>query len=460
MGNRFIVADRETPFLFPPSVQEWLPEDHLARFVADAVEHLDLGPLEAAYRGRGSLAHHPGVLLALLFYGYATGVFSSRKIERATYDSVAFRYLAANTHPDHDTIATFRRRFLAELEPLFVQLLELACELKLLRLGQVSLDGTKIQAQASRHKALSWEYANRLEAQLQAEVAGLLELAEQADTQPLPDGLSLPEELARRQERLAALAEAKRKIEIRAQERLDREKAAFDEKIAKRQAQEKATGKKPGGRPPKPPEAGPKATDQVSLTDEESRIMPLAGGGFEQAYNAQAAVDMDTLLIVEQHVTDHVNDVHEIEPALAKLGALPEALGAVEHVVADTGYFSAANVTACEAANVTPSLASGRQPHHPPVWERISEPLPAADDADAVTRMRHRMHTPEGRRRYARRKATVEPVFGIVKHVLGFRQFLLRGLAAVRGEWTLVCLAYNLKRLHTLCTAGALAQAA
>jgi len=450
MGNRFVVADRETPFLFPPSVQEWLPEDHLARFVADAVEHLDLHPLETAYRGRGSPAHHPGVLLALLFYGYATGVFSSRKIERATYDSVAFRYLAANTHPDHDTIATFRRRFLTELEPLFVQLLELACELKLLRLGQVSLDGTKIQANASRHKALSWGYANRLETQLHAEVAGLLALAEQADAQNLPDGLSLPEEIARREQRLAALAEAKRKIEIRANERYDREQAAYDEKVARRHAKAKATGKKPGGRPPGPPVAGPKDTDQVNLTDEASRIMPISGGGFEQAYNAQAAVDMDTGLIVEQHLTDHVNDVHELEPALAKLGALPEALGAVEHVVADTGYFSLANVTTCEAQHVTPSLASGRQPHHPPVWERFAEPLPAAGDADAVTRMRQRMQTAEGRRRYARRKATIEPVFGILKHVLGFRQFLLRGLAAVRGEWTLLCLAYNLKRLHTL----------
>ena len=318
----------------------------------------------------------------------------------------------------------------------------------------MSLDGTKIQANASRHKALSWAYADRLEAQLQAEVAGLMECAEQADAQNLPDGLSLPEEIALRQARLAALAEAKRTIEIRAQERYAREKAALDEKVAKRQAQEKATGKKPGGRPPTPPEAGPTATDQVNLTDAESRIMPVSGGGFEQAYNAQAAVDMDTALIVEHPLTDHVNDVHEIEPALVKLGALPEALGTVAHLVADTGYFSAANVAACEAQKITPSLASGRQPHPPPVWERFTEPLPAPPDADAVTRMRHRMQTPAGRRRYARRKTTLEPVFGILKHVLGFRQFLLRGLAAVRGEWTLLCLAYNLKRLHTLQAAG------
>jgi IS5 family transposase len=206
--------------------------------------------------------------------------------------------------------------------------------------------------------------------------------------------------------------------------------------------------------------AGPQATDQVNLTDEESRIMPTSGGGFEQAYNAQAAVDMDTALIVEHHLTDRPNDKQEIEPALTKLGALPESLGTVEHLVADTGYFSADNVAACEAQDVTPSLAWGRQAHHPPVWERFTEPLPAPPDADAVTRMRHRMQTPEGRRRYARRKATIEPVFGIIKHVLGFRQFLLRGLAAARGEWTLVCMAYNLKRLHTLQTAVAAAKGA
>jgi len=450
MGDRFIIADRETPYLLPPSLQEWLPENHLARLVAEAVDQLDLQRLEEAYQGCGSKAHHPAVLLSLLFYGYATGVFSSRKIERATYDSVAFRYLAADTHPDHDTIATFRRRFLKQLGPLFVQLLEMAHEMKLLRLGQISLDGTKLHANASRHKAMSWGYATRLEGQLKAEVAELMKRAETADQEDLPDGMNLPEEIAIREKRLAALAEAKRKIHERAQERFEREQAAYEVKQAERARKAKETGKKPGGRPPKPPTPGPQAKEQVNFTDEASRIMPISGGGFEQAYNAQAAVDMATQLIVEQHVTQHPNDKQEVVPALANLAALPERLGQVTHLVADTGYDSEANAEACEAHGIEPLLASGRSAHHPPVGERFAEPLPPPEDADAVTRMRHRLQTREGKRRYARRKSTIEPVFGILKHVLGFRRFLLRGLEAVTGEWTLLCLAWNLKRLHTL----------
>jgi len=450
MGERFIVADRDTPYLLPPSLQDWLPENHLARFIAETVDQLDLRPLEKAYQGRGSKAHHPAVLLSLLFYGYATGVFASRKIERATYDSVAFRYLAADTHPDHDTIATFRRRFLKELGPLFVQILEMAHEMKLLRLGQISLDGTKVHANASKHKAMSWGYATRLEVQLQAEVAELMKRAETADQDDLPDGMNLPEEIAIREKRLAALAAAKRKIEVRAQERFEREQAEYEAKVAERARKAKATGKKPGGRPPKPPEPGPQDKEQVNFTDEESRIMPTASGGFEQAYNAQAAVDMETQLIVAQHVTQHPNDKQEVVPVLDAVAALPETLGPVTHLVADTGYYSETNVEACEAHGIEPLIASGRSSHHPPVGERFAEPLPPPEDADAVTRMRYRIQTSEGKGVYARRKSTVEPVFGILKHVLGFRQFLLRGIEAVTGEWTLLSLAWDLKRLHTL----------
>ncbi len=450
MENRFIVAERDTLYLLPPSLQEWLPENHLARFVAEAIDSLDLRRLVEAYQGRGSKAHHPAVLLSLLFYGYATGVFSSRKIERATYDSVAFRYLAADTHPDHDTLATFRRRFLKQLGPLFVQILEMAHEMKLLKLGRISLDGTKVHANASKHKAMSWGYATRLEAQLKAEVSELIKRAETADQEDLPDGMSLPEEIAIRERRLVALTEAKRKIQARAQERLEREQAAYEAKRAERARKAQETGKKPGGRPPKPPEAGPQEKEQVNFTDEESRIMPTASGGFEQAYNAQAAVDMETQLIVEHHVTQHPNDKQEVGPALENLAALPESLGTVTHLVADTGYYSEANVEACEAQGVEPVLSSGRVSHHPPVGDRFSEPLPPPEDADAVTRMRYRLRTPEGKQLYAKRKSTIEPVFGILKHVLGFRQFLLRGVERVQGEWTLLCMAWNLKRLHTL----------
>ncbi len=226
--SRFIQVDRQTNYLLPPSVDEWLPEDHLARFVVEVIEQLDLSELTAQYAGRGSKAHHPEVLLGLLIYGYATGVFSSRKLERATYDSVAFRYVAANTHPDHDTLASFRRRFLPQLEKLFVQVLLLAREMKLIKLGTIALDGTKIQANASRHRALSYGHAQRLEAQLTAEVKALTARAEAADRQAAADGMDIPEEIARREKRLAAIAQAKAKIEARAKERFAAEQAEYE----------------------------------------------------------------------------------------------------------------------------------------------------------------------------------------------------------------------------------------
>jgi len=306
--SRFVPVDRDTAYLLPPSVDEWLPKDHLARFVVEVIERLDLDELTRQYAGRGSAAHHPAVLLGLLVYGYASGVHSSRKIERATYDSVAFRYVAANTHPDHDTLATFRRRFLKEVEALFVQVLVLAREMKLLKLGHIALDGTKIQASASKHKALSWAHANKIEAQLRQEVQTLLALAEKTDRSGTPDGMDVPAEIARREDRLDAIAQAKAKIEQRAAERYLAERLEFEAKQALRKTKRDA-GKKPRGKDPEPPEAGPRDGDQVNLTDEESRIMPSSGGGFVQGYNAQAAVDTDTMLVVAAHVTQASNDV-------------------------------------------------------------------------------------------------------------------------------------------------------
>jgi len=282
-----------------------------------------------------------------LFYGYATGVFSSRKLERATHDSVAFRYIAANSHPDHDTIATFRKRFLPQLGGLFVQILAVAHSMNLVKLGRVSLDGTKVKANASKHSALSWGHANRLERQLKAEVEELMRLAEEADAENIPDGMSLPEELSRREDRLAAIARAKAKIEARAAERHAHDLAEYEEKVERRKEQGRQTGKKAPGREPKAPEAGPKDSDQVNLTDKESRIMPVSGGGFEQAYNAQASVDMDTMLVVGTHVSHAPNDKLEIEPAVEYLQSLPTELGKVDMVVADTGYFSEKNVRHC-----------------------------------------------------------------------------------------------------------------
>ena len=414
---KFIATNRNTDYLLPPSLDDWLDEDHLARFVVEVIDQLDLSKLTRQYAGRGSKAYHPATLLAILVYGYATGVFSSRRLERATYDSVAFRYLAANTHPDHDTLASFRRRFLDELAELFVQVLELAQEMKLLKLGSVCLDGTKIQANASRHSALSYGQLQKMETQLQAEVQELLALAEQADLADLPDGVCLPEELKRREDRLAAMADAKAKIAARAKERSEREKAAYDEKMAQRAAKEKDTGKKPGGKPPKPPQAGVRDRDQINLTDEASRIMPVSGGGFEQAYNAQAAVDSLTMLVVATGVTQAPNDMGQIEPMLATLEAQAETLGRVEGLIADTGYSSEKNLLACEAAGITPLIAVARESHHPNWRERHSEPAPLVEDATPMQRMAHRLKTQAGRASYALRKQTVEPVFGIVKSV-------------------------------------------
>jgi transposase len=448
--SRFRPIDRKTAYLLPPSVEDWLPEDHLARFIVEAMERLDLTELTRAYAGRGSAAYHPEVMLGLLVYGYANGVFSSRKIERATYDSVAFRYLAAGSHPDHDTLATFRRRFLDELAGVFVQVLELAREMKLLKLGTVALDGTKIHANASRHSALSHGHIEKLEVQLKAEVQDLLEQAEKADQSDLPDGINLPDELKRRQDRLAAMEQAKAKIEARARERFEREQAEYQEKLAKREARAAETGRQPGGKPPKPPVASSKPEDQINLTDEESRIMKVAGGGFEQCYNAQAAVAAESMLVVATGLTQAGNDKEQVKPMLEVIATLPATLGKVTDLLADTGFCSKGNIAACEEAKIEPFIAVAREDHHPGWRERFAEPEPLEADATPMQKMAHKLKTRTGRKLYALRKQTVEPVFGIIKSVMGFRQFLLRGLEKVKGEWTLACLAWNLKRMAVL----------
>jgi transposase len=447
--SRFITADRETAYLLPPSVSEWLPERHLARFIVEVVDQLDLTELARQYAGRGSAAYSPAILLCLLIYGYATGIFSSRKIEQATYESVAFRYLAANTHPDHDTLATFRRRFLPQLEALFVQVLVLAQEMKLIKLGHIALDGTKIKANASKHKALSYGHAQRIEAQLKEEVKALIARAEAADQESVSDGLDVPAEIARREVRLAAIAAAKAKIEARAAERFAAEQQEFEAIQARRQAQ-RESGKKPRGKDPEPPQSGPAEKEQINLTDEESRIMPISGGGFDQGYNAQAAVDAETMLIISTHITQATNDKQQVRPMLEKLALLPGELGKPTSLLADAGYFSETNTHACIQQAIEPLLAIKRESHHFPVFERFAPDTAAPQTDDPVKQMAHRLTTKAGRALYGLRKQTVEPVFGIIKHVMGFRQFSLRGRDKVNGEWTLVALAWNLKRLHGL----------
>jgi transposase len=444
---RFIPVDRDTQFLFPPSVQEWLPEDHLARFMVDVVEQLDVSGLEQSYAGRGSDAHHPAMLVALLLYGYATGTFSSRALERASYDSIAFRYITGNTHPDHDTINSFRQRFLKQIEAIFMQVLCYAQAMGMLKLGTVSLDGTKVHANASRHKAMSYGHAKKLQAKLKAEVAQLIKRAEAANGRDLPEGLNLPAELSRREQRLAAIAAAKAKIEARVKAEAE---AAHAAKLAARAERAKKSGKRPRGRPPAPPSGTPSPKDQVNFTDEDSRIMPAPGGGFEQAYNAQAAVDTDSLLVVAQAVMQTATDKQHVLPMLEQLNGLPRQLGRVKTLLADAGYASEDNVNACAQAKIRPLIALGRQRHHPSLRERFVEPSPLRGKPTALAAMRHRLKTRRGRKLYALRKCSVEPVFGLIKQVMKFRQFLLRGMAGAQGEWSLVCLAWNLKRMNAL----------
>jgi transposase len=449
--SNFRPINRATDFLLPPSVDEWLPERHLARFVVEVVEQLDLSGMVRVYRGSGSASYHPAMLLGLLIYGYATKVFSSRAIERATYDSVAFRFMAGNEHPDHDTIATFRKRFLPQIEGLFVEVLKLARAMGVLKLGTVALDGTKVHANASRHSALSYGHAKKLEKQLKREVRQLLQLAEQADAADIPDGMSIPEELERREARLAALAEAKRKIEAQARERAQ---AEYEAKLQARAERERRTGKKPRGRPPEPPSGRVEDKQQINLTDEDSRIMPVAGGGFEQCYNAQAAVAADSLLILAHEVTQAANDKKQLVPMVEKLKALPKVLGRPRRLLADNGYLSEANVEACTAAKIEPLIALGRERHHVGWRQRFAQgPKALPDWATPMQKMAHRLKTPRGKALYALRKQIPEPVFGIIKSVMGFDQFLLRGFDNVKGEWNLVTMSWNIRRMFALSSA-------
>jgi len=446
--SRFIQYDRNQQYLLPPSVDEWLPEGHLARFIVEVIDQLDLSKLTRRYSGSGSAAYHPAIMLALLVYGYASGTFSSRKIERATYDSVAFRFIAANHHPDHDTLAHFRKTFLVELEDLFVQVLSLAQAMKLVKLGQISLDGTKIKANASKHKALSHCHIEKLEAQLREEVQALLKKAADVDQEELADGIDLPAEIARREDRLKALAEAKTQIAERVKERDEQARKDYQEKLARREAL-RATGKKPRGKEPKAPETGPKAKDQINLTDEESRIMPSANG-FIQGYNAQAAVDVDSMLVVATTLTQQTNDKQQVESMLSELKALQDSLGKPETLLADNGYFSNNNIQACVDQKIAPLIALGREAHHLPLEQRLTPDAPEPESTDPLVKMAWKLQTQSGRALYGKRKSTVEPVFGIIKQILGFRQFSLRGLDAVTGEWKLVTMAFNLKRMHVL----------
>lgn len=452
MATRFVSIDRDTPLLLPPDLRDWVPADHLVHFVVDAVAALDLRQVKVNERGTGSEQYPPTMLLALLIYSYATGVFSSRRIEQSTHDSVPVRVLTADTHPDHDTLCTFRRENKALLTESFVKVLQLAQQLKVLQVGQitVAVDGTKILANASKHGAVSYERAGQMIEQLELEVQQLVTKAEQADSTPLQDGLTIPGEITRRQERQAALAKARAEIEARARARYAAELAEHEQKLVARAAR-KERGARVGGRPPKAPPPGPAGKDQYNFTDAESRIMKAGNGDhFEQSYNAQAAVEVASRLIVGERVSQSPNDKQEL---MADLQAIPEAVGTVAAVLIDSGFYSEQAVRTVEqAGGPTVYAPLERKSHHRSVadLEQKAEPPAPAAGASVREMMKHRLATDAGKQKYQLRQQTVEPVFGILKSVLGFRRFLLRGVEKVKLEWTLVCAAYNLKRLHRL----------
>ena len=456
MGKSFRSDDLNQALLLPPSLHDWLPEKHLARFLVDVVETLDLSAIYASYEakdGRGQAAYAPEMMVRLLLYGYCVGVYSSRKIETRTYEDVGFRYLSADEHPDHDTIADFRKRHLDALAGLFTQALLLCEKAGLVKLGHVAIDGTKIKANASKHKAMSYDRMGETEQRLKQEIDALLKQADEADAAEDAQygkgkrGDELPLELSRRETRLAKLQNAKAELEQEARQKAEEKSAAVEAKLAERREQQEQTGKKMRGCDPKvadPEQARPKADAQRNFTDPESRIMPDGAnkGSFVQGYNAQIAVDAQTQIIVAADLTQQTNDRQQLIPMLEQvetnMGRKPDA------VSADTGYWSEANATDPAVAEIDLHVATGRIKHGE-VIETASGPAP--ENSTAQQAMAHKLRTEAGRSIYKMRKAIVEPVFGQIKERRGFRRFSLRGLSNVRAEWKLVCATANLLKL-------------
>jgi len=430
-------------------IGDFVPETHLARFIVRMISRMDLVGFYSKYSASGGAPYAPEILLGLLLYSYATGIFSSRKIEKATYESLPHHYIAGGMHPDHDTLNQFRLNFLSEIKEVFVQVLLFAREVGHLKLGAISLDGSKIHADASKHSAVSYGRLQELEAQYHQEIEELLNLAKQAEREQLPDDFSPAYEIHLRQSRLDPLAEAKSVIEQRAQERYQAEQAIYEAKIAERADYQQETGKKPRGRAPVAPIPGAQDKDQYNFTDPESRIMKQGNqDNFEQAYNGQAAVCQRSRLIVANSLSNQPSDQNQLLPTLQ---GIPQALGKPTAVALDNGYFSAEAIRILTQIGIDPYIATGRQPHHPDWRTWLKTVLePPAEDASPRCKMIYKLNTALGQAIYRLRKSTVEPVFGIIKEVLGFRQFSLRGLLKAAGEWNLVCLAYNLKRLHCL----------
>src|SRR5213594_1515676 len=456
MTKCFVDDQIDQRLMMPPSLHDWLPEDHLARFVADLVPSLDLTEFYASYEekdGRGQAAYHPVMMVRLLIYGYCIGVVSSRQIEKRTYEDVAFRYLSADEHPDHTTINEFRKRHLKALAGLFLQALQLCQSAGLVKMGHVALDGTKKQANASKHKAMSYGRMGEAEEKLKAQIQELLERAEAVDAaEDEKEGQGqidkLPKELARRESRLKKIQEAKASLEAEARQKAEQEKAAAEARIAARKQQEEQTGKKRGGRPPQvpdPEQAKPEDKAQRNFTDPDSRIMPDGAhkGSFVQAYNAQIAVDAEAQIIVAAEVTQEANDKQQLAPMLEQVqqntGVKPVASSE------DAGYWSPEQVADKRVAGIDLHVATGRDKHG--IAEETAPSTDATTEATALNQMKQKLQTEAGRAIYKMRKAIVEPVFGQIKECRNFRRFSLRGLENVRAEWKLVCLTHNILKL-------------
>lgn len=449
MTRKFKTADYEATLDSTVTLREALPPDHLARYVVDLVAQLDFRQFYARYAESGAPPYAPELLFGLLLYGYCTGLFSSRKIERATQESLPFRYLAGGRQPDHATIANFRQQFLGEIKEFFVQVLLLAQEAGVLKLGNLSLDGSKIHADASKSKAVSYKRLLELEVIMRREVEELFQLAETMEASEWPAGFKVEDEIVRRQVRLARLAQARTVLEARASESYQQELAEYQTKAQEREEKAQASGRKPRGPAPQLPQEGPRAKDQYNFTDPDSRIMKNSqNGGFDQHYNAQVAVEQESLLIVVNTVSNHANDKQEAVPTVV---AMDQRLGQAEAAALDNGYYSESNITALEKLGIDPYIATGREPHHQN-WRAYFEQQPAAPapTASVKEQMAYKLRTTLGKTIYGLRKCTVEPVIGIIKETLGFRQFSLRGQTKVAGEWNLVCLAFNVKRLFVL----------
>jgi len=445
--SRFVQADRSQPFLLPPDLREWLPADDLAHFVLEAVERVPMDRFQVNVRNSGSEQYHPHMMLALLIYCYANGIFSSRRIERASYRDIGVRYISANCQPDHDTICKFRRENLAAISESFLQVLLLARELKLLRVGTVSVDGTKIDANASKHRGVRYDRAQVLRKQLQAEITELLEQAETADADDGPDPQQLPKELKRREVLKSKLDAACARLEAQARARAEGACAEYERKVA---AREQRQGRRKG-KHIKPPKEQPEDSEQSNLTDPDSRLMRKnKHSEYRQGYNAQAAVDADgSQLVLSARISQCASDRNEL---VATIEAIPCGLEQPERVLADNGYACGDEVAELESRTIEVLVATGKEgkqrPHdlRPPP----AGPPPKEPKAEWLQEMQQKLEQPENKARYRLRQQTVEPVFGIVKEVLGFRRFLLRGVDKVNLEWQLVTLAYNCKRLHRL----------